>query len=93
MLRSDKLGTVNGNHTLINRIASLHAIYHSNQSQIIWFGQLVMHNPGAMVELRNEDVQDESEMVTIFGLAIRVYISVFCLDVYRSCTFQYWRKH
>ena len=55
---------MDGNVTLLDRVAALHVVYQINKSQILWFGQLVAHSPGIMFHLRNEkDYCDSNEMV------------------------------
>ena len=36
---------MDGNITLIHRIAALHVIYEMNRSQVLWFGELVALSP------------------------------------------------
>ena len=55
---------MDGNVTLIDRIATLHVVYQLHQHEVLCFGQLVRYNPGALVSIRNEDVRDKSEMVS-----------------------------
>ena len=66
MLHGDDFCSVEGNMTLIGRIASLHVVYQLNKARVLWFGQLVKLNPGAMVNLRNDEVRNKSEMVYDF---------------------------
>ena len=56
---------MDGNVTLLHRVAALHVVYQINKTQILWFGQLVAHSPGIMVHLRNENKYcDENEMAS-----------------------------
>lgn len=54
---------MDGNITLVHRIAALHVVYQMNNSQIMWFGQLVSLFPGLMVHLKMANVSDKDEMV------------------------------
>lgn len=49
--------------TLVQRIVALHVVYHKNESQVLWFGQLVFHTPGIMFHLTDETIANSSEMV------------------------------
>ena len=66
MLHGDDFCSFDGNMTLIGRIASLHVVYQLNKARVLWFGLLVKLNPGAMVNLRNDEVRNKSEMVYDF---------------------------
>lgn len=54
---------MDGNITLLYRMAALHVVYKMNKSQMLWFGQLVAHSPGIMVHLKKETICDRNEMV------------------------------
>ena len=54
---------MDGNITLIHRIAALHIVYEMNQSQVLWFGQLVAHSPEVMIHLTPEAIFNKEEMV------------------------------
>ncbi len=54
---------MDGNITLIHRIAALHIVYEMNRSQVLWFGQLVAHSPEVMTRLTKENICDKEEMV------------------------------
>ncbi len=54
---------MDGNITLIHRIAALHIVYEMYKSQILWFGQLMAHSPEIMVQLTKENICDKEEMV------------------------------
>ena len=67
LVHGDDFCSVDGNMNLIHRIASLHVIHQLNKSQVLWFGQLVMHFPGIMLHLREDaNICDETEMVCYF---------------------------
>ena len=51
--------------TLAERIVALHVVYHMNESQVLWFGQLVFHTPGILFHLTDEMIANSSEMVHI----------------------------
>ena len=54
-----------GHESLTGRIAALHIVYHSEEPQVFWFGQLVSHLPGTMTTLEDEVPHDGSEMVCV----------------------------
>ena len=54
---------MDGNITLIHRIASLHIVYEMNRSQVLWFGQLVAYSPEIMIHLNRDKVYSKEEMV------------------------------
>jgi hypothetical protein len=65
LVHGDGYGSVDGHISLTYRIATLHVVYHKNESQVLWFGQLVAFSPGIMEQLKNETVCNRSEMVSI----------------------------
>lgn len=54
---------MDGNITLIHRIAALHIVYEMNRSQVLWFGQLVAYSPEIMIHLNRNNICDKKEMV------------------------------
>ena len=56
---------MDGNITLLHRIAALHVVDQMNLSQIMWFSQLVSLSPGIMVHLNATNVSDKDEMVAM----------------------------
>lgn len=59
---------MDGNITLIHRIAALHIVYEKNKSQVLWFGQLVAYSPEIMIHLNRDKVYDKEEMVLQFTM-------------------------
>ena len=76
-MHGDGYGSVDGHISLTYRIATLHVVYHKNESQILWFGKLVAFSPGIMEQLKNEAVCDRSEMVCIFNYGINLLTNLF----------------
>ena len=54
---------MDGNITLIYRIAALHVVYEMNRSQVLWFGELVTLSPEIMISLATESIRNKEEMV------------------------------
>ena len=65
LILGDDFCSIDGNVTLIDRISAIHVTYQMNQSQIMWFGQLVSLYPGIMVHLLNKCAPDKGEMVAM----------------------------
>ena len=63
LLHGDNFCSIDGNVTLIGRVASLHLVYQQNQVQVMWFGLLTAHSPRSMLNIRIEEVREKSEMV------------------------------
>ncbi len=63
VILGDDFSSIDGKITLIDRISAIHVTYQMNQSQIMWFGQLVSLYPGIMVHLLNNCTPDKEEMV------------------------------
>ena len=63
LLHGNNFCGIDGNVTLIGRVASLHLVYQQNQVQVMWFGKLMTHGPGFLLKITNDEVRDESEMV------------------------------
>ena len=63
LVHGDDFCSRDGNITLLLRVAAVHVVYNMNRSQVLWFGQLVTHNPGIMVHLRSNLIPDKEEMV------------------------------
>ena len=57
---------MDGNITLIQRIAALHIVYENNRQQVLWFGELVAHSPEVMIRLTKENISDKEEMVCCY---------------------------
>ena len=49
---------------LLERISSLHVVFHYNQSQVVLFGELVRYNPSVIVNLTIDDIKDQTKMIT-----------------------------
>ena len=65
------------NVPLISRIAAVHVIYNMSKSQILWFGELVSHDPGILVHLRKKhSIMDENEMVFQFFFKVFFFITI-----------------
>ena len=62
---------MDGNITLIHRIAALHIVYEMNRSQVLWFGQLVAYSPEIMIHLNRDKVYSKEEMVL---RAVNIYV-------------------
>ena len=77
---------MDGNVTLLHRVAALHVVYQINKSQILWFGQLVAHSPGIMVHLRNENKYCDSNEMASSGIESLYYCimraDIFLLGIY-----------
>lgn len=56
-------GTIDGEMSLIERIAALHTLYHKYRTEILWFGQLVGHCPGVIANLTKDSIHNRHEMV------------------------------
>ena len=54
---------MDGDVTLLHRIAALHVVYEHNKSQIMWFGQLVALSPEVMIYLYEDNISHGDEMV------------------------------
>ena len=65
MVHDNDFSSIGGHDALITRLAALHVVYMLNQSQIMWFGQLVSHKPGIMLSLKYKRCPDTSEMVSL----------------------------
>jgi hypothetical protein len=65
LVHGDGFCSVDGNTTLLHRVAALHVVDHMNLSQIWWFSQLVSLSPGVMVHLNTSDVSNRDEMVSV----------------------------
>lgn len=70
-MHGDEFCSVDGNISLLTRVAALHVVYHMSRSQVLWFGQLVALQPEALVHLKKESVCDKSEMVRLY---VHVYL-------------------
>ena len=65
LVHGDEFCSVDGNMTLLQRIAALHVVHQLHKSQVLWFGQLVMHFPGIMLHLREDaNICDRADMVS-----------------------------
>ena len=64
MVHDDEFSSISGHDVLIMRVAALHVVYMLNQSQVMWFGQLVSQKPGIMLSLKDKKSPDTSEMVS-----------------------------
>ena len=69
LVHGECYGSVDGHISLAYRIATLHVVYHSSVSEILWFGQLVAFFPGILDELSKDAVCDPSEMVSLCALS------------------------
>lgn len=67
LVHGDGFCSVDGNITLVHRIAALHVVDEMNRSKILWFAQLVSLSPGIMVHLRTANISDKDEMVNVFS--------------------------
>ena len=56
---------MDGNVTLLHRIAALHVVYEHNKSQILWFGQLVALSPEVIIHLYEDSISHREEMVML----------------------------
>ena len=56
---------MDGDVTLLHRIAALHVVYEHNKSQIMWFGQLVALSPEVMIYLYEDNISHGDEMVYV----------------------------
>jgi hypothetical protein len=65
LVHGDGFCSVDGNTTLLHRVAALHVVDHMNLSQILWFSQLVSLSPGVMVHLNTADASNRDEMVSV----------------------------
>lgn len=62
LVHGDRFNSVDGNISLLTRVAALHVAYQMNRSQVLLFGQLVALYPGIMVHLSKVE-HDKNEMV------------------------------
>ena len=65
MISKEVFGSIDGNMSLVQRIAALHVLFHKYRSEILWFGQLVGRFPAVIVTITEDIVRDQHEMVQI----------------------------
>ena len=58
VVRSPDFSTIDGNVSLIDRIAAVHVVYQANCECIHWFGQLTSHRPAILDGLQTEGQDD-----------------------------------
>ena len=63
LVHGEQFCSVDGNFTLLQRIAALHVVFLRNESKILWFGLLVSLHPKIMGSLEADSVRNKSEMV------------------------------
>ena len=75
---------MDGNITLIHRIAVLHIIYEMNRSQVLWFGQLVAYSPEIMIHLNRDKVYSKEEMV-LHAANMMYKITIIFIQILHLC--------
>ena len=48
VVKNQDFSTIDGNISLIDRIAAVHVVHETNCESIHWFGQLTFHSPGIL---------------------------------------------
>ena len=72
-----KFNSLNGNSKLIGRIASLHIVYHSNKTKLMWFSQVVSYKPDILLTLIGTQWNTNNDVVSekiIMGTMVMHYL-------------------
>ena len=86
IVRKPEFSSMDGHISLASRIAAVHVAYHSSESQIFWFGQLVSQLPGILKRLKDTVPSESDEMVHKMSTGIAI-IPWYCSITSSFCSF------
>ena len=66
------LCSMDGHESLIRKIIAVHLVYRQCRSEVLQFGQLVLHRPGILKSLSDMSLSDRAGLVSVLSESITI---------------------